>query len=1097
MDLTGAGNPTTGPHYIDVVYAPPTGTMLDYSTIYSATGPTLTIGSLSITLGAPTAIEMVADPTSGALVATAVSQTQAQTDNVTRFRYDFSGRRAGWTPGTATITIPTWKDSGGDDAASTTLTFQVQGPTVQLVQPTNGSGIDINAINGRTYVDVTLSVPSYAPAGSTIDWAAITSDDADRLAHRPGRRLGHDRHEPGRCDPAGRHRRAAPCATRSPARSPRPATSTSPTSPAARRSSGSRRVTGGTIPVEVDQGAQTIDVPFPVGTLGPTGFQIDPASLGDLNQFTLSGPGLGTVHDRPVLHAAGRRRTASPSATRSPASSRDRRRGQRDLRHRDVEGDGDERHAELRHDRRDVRRPGGARHGHGVAIPTFEQEGQALEITFAVPDGATIDASSIAAYTGVVLGGAGLGTVAFDHDYAPQLLSDGKTVAYRIKGAFASGDVTATVTQGAFSYVDPIAALDREHDLDAGAGRPPQLDRRRAHPDERWDDRLPAPRPRQHRPRHHRPDDRVRRRHRTVDSQTPIWLGGNKFRFFLDGAFVPGEVDLSFAAGSFSDSNGYHNAAASFTVHRARPDRRACRPGLELDRRCERDQRRGLHRHPVHRSRRLDARPDDDRERLDGVHALRRDRLRHRHAKAPVLVSHVDGNTWVYRYWTTGSYTSGTVEVTFVSGLRLHPGARSSARSRRQLHRRRRRDAEHPSRRRPADADGRQHDRRVVDHRHRSGVRALRRRARPASRSSRRGADAAPGHHDLPLLRRAARSRRARSTSTSSPARSAPAGSRTSARATASRSSSSPLRSRARAPAAMTGVQTINGQSFVDVTYTLPLRDRARRDLGHRPDGRVRDRAGQLERRHDRARRRAGAGPHLEHRDELHVPLLDDRDDAERQRPAHVHRRQRHVHRRAQRTIPLFAPEQVTVQGSTGNLYIVVPYGTTTSLDASSINGDEFTVSGGARRRARPRSAGRRARTSTRSPARASRPASTTLTFAAGQWTYGGQGSVLRRPRRSRSSATRTSTSSTHRPRPCRSTSARSPTATELTLAGRRRRHRAPRLGQAPTILGNGLVRYYVTGQFAPGTVSVVVHRRLVAGHAGRPGSRRLRRRSS
>ena len=39
MDLTGSGNPTTGPHYIDVVYTPPTGTMLDYSSIYSGDRP--------------------------------------------------------------------------------------------------------------------------------------------------------------------------------------------------------------------------------------------------------------------------------------------------------------------------------------------------------------------------------------------------------------------------------------------------------------------------------------------------------------------------------------------------------------------------------------------------------------------------------------------------------------------------------------------------------------------------------------------------------------------------------------------------------------------------------------------------------------------------------------------------------------------------------------------------------------------------------------------------------------------------------------------------------------------------------------------------
>ena len=122
---------------------------------------------------------MVADPTArGALVPRRrCTQTQAQSDNVTRFRYDFSGGSAGtgWTPGTVTIVVPTWKDSAGDQASRQTFTFQVQGPTVQLVQPTNGSGIDINAINGRTYVDVTLSVPSYAPAGSTINWSAVTA----------------------------------------------------------------------------------------------------------------------------------------------------------------------------------------------------------------------------------------------------------------------------------------------------------------------------------------------------------------------------------------------------------------------------------------------------------------------------------------------------------------------------------------------------------------------------------------------------------------------------------------------------------------------------------------------------------------------------------------------------------------------------------------------------------------------------------------------------------------------------------------------------------------------------------------------------------
>ena len=41
-------------------------------------------------------------------------------------------------------------------------------------------------------------------------------------------------------------------------------------------------------------------MPFPVGTNGPaTGYQVDTASLGGLNQFTLSGDGLGTVTINP------------------------------------------------------------------------------------------------------------------------------------------------------------------------------------------------------------------------------------------------------------------------------------------------------------------------------------------------------------------------------------------------------------------------------------------------------------------------------------------------------------------------------------------------------------------------------------------------------------------------------------------------------------------------------------------------------------------------------------------------------------------------------------------------------------------------------
>ena len=140
-------------------------------------------------LGTPIPISMVADPITGALTATpivvhpgangvlsAADLQTLQNANVTRFRYDFSGASASanWTPGTVALTPGTWKDSAGDQAQAPAppMDFEVLGPTADLVSPTNGSGIDVNTLNGRSYVDVTLPEP---PTGYTIDWSAITS----------------------------------------------------------------------------------------------------------------------------------------------------------------------------------------------------------------------------------------------------------------------------------------------------------------------------------------------------------------------------------------------------------------------------------------------------------------------------------------------------------------------------------------------------------------------------------------------------------------------------------------------------------------------------------------------------------------------------------------------------------------------------------------------------------------------------------------------------------------------------------------------------------------------------------------------------------
>ena len=295
----------------------------------------------------------------------------------------------------------------------------------------------------------------------------------------------------------------------------------------------------------------------------------------------------------------------------------------------------------------------------------------------------------------------------------------------------------------------PADGAAGEHARGAGRGRPPQLDRRRAHADDRRDDRLPAPRPLEHRPRHHRPDDRLRRRHRHRRLADADLARRQPLPLLPRRRVRPRRGHLTFAGGAFSDSNGYPNAAASFSVHRARPDRRARRPGA----RTRRSARTGSTPRATSTSRsRCRAAPRSTRRRcrtslgtftLSGATGFT-----HRHGAGAGARLAADGShTWVYRYWTTGSYTSGTVQVVFNPGTLHRPGRAG------QLHRRRRRDAEHPPPRRPADADGRRHARPRVDRRHRARAHALRPGRRPASRSSptprRRSCRAA----HLPLLR--------------------------------------------------------------------------------------------------------------------------------------------------------------------------------------------------------------------------------------------------------------------------------------------------------------------------------------------------------
>ena len=171
------------PLYIDVTFAPATGTTLDYSSIYAASQVTVTpSGGSAFALNTPVALAMTTDPNTGAQVPvgiklanptalTADDLTALQNAAVTRFRYDFTDPSTTLPAGDITIAFAgTWLDSMGDAPGAGSATVHVAGPTGVLVTAAGGSGIDINSLNGRTYLDVT--VPA-APTGFATDWGAM------------------------------------------------------------------------------------------------------------------------------------------------------------------------------------------------------------------------------------------------------------------------------------------------------------------------------------------------------------------------------------------------------------------------------------------------------------------------------------------------------------------------------------------------------------------------------------------------------------------------------------------------------------------------------------------------------------------------------------------------------------------------------------------------------------------------------------------------------------------------------------------------------------------------------------------------------------
>ena len=209
----------------------------------------------------------------------------------------------------------------------------------------------------------------------------------------------------------------------------------------------------------------------------------------------------------------------------------------------------------------------------------------------------------------------------------------------------------------------------------------PEPDPARSDADARCREDLPRRSARGDERRHDRPErdaceqrsDARRRRYRggagvTVDSTLqPIALGGGVYRFFLDGAFTPGAVTVSLAGGSFTDSNGYANAASSEAFSVLGPTASLQNPGSGAAVGAAGLNGEGYIDVPftAPSGETLDPTTITDASTvftLSGASGFTVDAT-----KAPVLVSHT-GSSWVYRYWTTGAYTSGSVSITFQTG---------------------------------------------------------------------------------------------------------------------------------------------------------------------------------------------------------------------------------------------------------------------------------------------------------------------------------------------------------------------------------------------------------------------------------------------
>src|SRR5918994_2440180 len=213
---------STKPHYVDITFITPAGTDLDYASIFDPTKDfTLTIGGVEVKLDQPVAIEMVADAVTGRLVAQVVTVTpnattgalseadlqKLRTGGIKRFRYRFATDSTvqDWATGAVAVTVADgeWTDMRGNSGLAETRSFTVAGPTATLANPFAGTGIDINLLNRRNWIDVAFP----GTTRQTLDMATI-ADLADAEITLSGAGLGTIQIDPSQApiliDPATR-----------------------------------------------------------------------------------------------------------------------------------------------------------------------------------------------------------------------------------------------------------------------------------------------------------------------------------------------------------------------------------------------------------------------------------------------------------------------------------------------------------------------------------------------------------------------------------------------------------------------------------------------------------------------------------------------------------------------------------------------------------------------------------------------------------------------------------------------------------------------------------------------------------------------------